>query len=329
MKSQETPKVEFEGSRLVFFFLFLFCGVVLSFAQDALASGPILGTVLELQGTVESKIPGGEVKLLRPGISVRAGEELSLKPESWLVLIMADSTVRKFSGPATMSMKENLEEERGSVLTRLGSALAGLLFTREQEGSEVVMVTREPLKDELSETATSHLPLLIHPPPGSSVLKRPARLEWVKVDGIPLYRVSVYSWDRLLWQGTTSESGLECPAEECKFEPGEEYYWVVEGLIGSSNVRSEPAKFKILSEGARQELEEALSAPGLSVFSRVRLCLSLNLYDTALELVNSHLGQVPTDTEAHRLRAEILGMMGLFRDAFFDYYQANLKSSGK
>lgn len=329
MKSTKTPKVQLRKNVFHWFALFLFGGAALFFAHEAFAWGSVLGKVLELQGVVESRMPNEKASLLRPGFAVRTGTELDLKPGSWVVLMMADSTVRKFSGPATIAMKENLEDERGSVLTRLGSALAGLLFTQEQEGSEVVMVTREPLKDELFESAASYAPLLIRPAPGSSLLKKPARLEWINISGIPLYRVSVYSWDRLLWQGTTSDSGIECPSEECKFEPGEEYYWVVEGLIGSSTVRSQPGKFKILSDEARQELEQTLASPGLSVFSKARLCLSLNLYDKALQVVNSHLGQVPTDAEAYRLRAEILGMMGFFRDAFFDYYEANLKSSGK
>ncbi|UCB53388.1 MAG: hypothetical protein JSV10_04745, partial [Candidatus Zixiibacteriota bacterium] len=311
------------------FALFVFCGAALFFAHDALASGSIVGEVLELQGAVESRMPGEKARSLRPGVAVRTGTELDLKPESWVVLMMADSTVRKFSGPATIAMTENLDQERGSVLTRLGSALADMLFAQEQEGSEVVMVTREPLKDELFETATTHVPLLVHPARGSSLLKPPRRFQWVNIEGIPLYRVSVYSWDRLLWQGTTSGSGIECPPEQCKFELGGEYHWVVEGLLGSSTVRSEPGRFQILSEGARHELDQVLASPGLSIFSKARLCLSLNLYDKALGLVNSHLGQAPTDAQAYKLRAEILGTMGFFRDAFFDYYEATRKSSGK
>jgi hypothetical protein len=328
MKSKEALNGLHVTGLLCFFFMLVFVGQTMFSPPQIFASDAICAQVLETKGAVESKTPGEKSRSLEPGMSVMIGEELGLGPESWIVLMMADSTVRKFSGPATMVMKENVGESGGSVLTRLGSAIAGLLFA-EEEGSEVVMVTREPGKDELFQTATSHFPLLVHPSPGSRLLEKPAKLEWVNVDGIPLYRVSVYSWESLLWQGTTSHSTIECPPEKCKFEPGEEYYWVVEGLIGNSTVRSAPAKFKILSEKAGQELSAALSAPDLSVFSRARLCLSLNLYHAALELVNSHLQQAPSDAEAYRLRAEILGTMGLFRDAFFDYYEAAYKSSGK
>jgi len=329
MKSRKSFKTGLRKGLLCLSFLILLCGQQVFSALKSFALDEICATVLEIEGSAESKVSGEKTKSLRPGHSVKIGEELRIERESWVVLMMADSTIRRFNGPANITLKENFREAGGSVLTRLGSAIVELLFAREKESPEVIMATREPIKDELPETATSHVPLLVRPSSGSSLLKKPTRLEWVNVVGIPLYRVSVYSWECLLWQGTTSHSGVECPPEQCKFEPGEEYYWVVEGLIGSSTVRSEPAKFKILSENAAQELGATLSAPDISVFSKARLCLSLNLYDTALELVNSHLRQTPSDAEAYRLRAEILGMMGLFRDAFFEYYRASLKSSGK
>ena len=329
MRSTKTPKVQPGENTFHFLSVLFLCGVLLFLAHDVFASGSILGRVLELDGVVESSMPGEKAGLLRPGMTLRTGAQLDLRPESWIVLMMADSTVRKFSGPATITMNENLDQERGSVLTRLGSALVGMLFAQEQEGSEVVMATRVPDKTDISETGKSHIPLLLLPTPGSNLLKKPSTFEWRKVEGIPLYRVSVYSWDRLLWQGTTSDAALECPPDRCKFEPGEEYHWVVEGLIGNSALRSKPAKFRILPENVRSELSQTLSDQGLSVLSKVRLCLSLNLYHTALELVDSYVTQRPSDANVYRLRAEIKGMMGLHQDAFFDYFMASQLSSGK
>jgi hypothetical protein len=329
MESTKTLKDRLRKSIFHCFALFLFGGAALFLAHEVCASGSILGKVLELQGVVESRVPNEKAGLLRPGVAVTAGTELDLKQGSWVVLMMADSTVRKFGGPATITMKENLDEGRGSVLTRLGSALVDMLFAQEQEGSEVVMVTREKGKGELVETATSHVPVLARPAPGSSLMEKPAICEWVQGDGIPLYRVSVYSWDRLLWQGTTSNSAIECPPEECQFEPGAEYHWLVEGLIGNSALRSEPARFKVLPGNVRSELSQTLSDQGLPVLSKIRLCLSLNLYHTALELVDSYVTQRPSDAEAYGLRGEIKGMMGLHQDAFFDYFMASRLSPGR
>jgi hypothetical protein len=331
MKSKKTVKGLYVTGLLYFLFAFAFMGQMLFSAPESSASGAVCSRVLEIGGVVESKMPGEETGLLRPGTSVTTGEELDLKPESWIVLIMADSTIRKFSGPATITMKETLDENRGSILTRLGSALVSLLFAQEQqEGSEVVMVTRRPTDEdrlESSEIKMSRVPLVVRPAPGSSVFQpqKSFWFEWRKVEGIPLYRVSVYGWDRLLWQGTTSDSRIECPRDLCNFEPGEQYYWLVEGLMGNSALKSEPVKFRVLSDDVGHQLDQALSDPDLPVLSKIRLCLSLNLYDHALELIGDNLPR----QEGHLLRAEIKEKMGLFEDALFEYRSAYLESSLK
>jgi hypothetical protein len=325
MKSKKTVNGLYLKGLLCFSLVFVLIGQMLFSAPESSASDAICSRVLEIGGAVESRMPGEESRSLRPGMPVMVGEELDLKPESWMVLIMADSTVRKFSGPATITMKDNLDEDRGSILIRLGSALVGMLFAREQAGSEVAMVTREPLKEEVFETATTHVPLLVHPARGSSLLKPPRRFEWINIEGIPLYRVSVYSWDRLLWQGTTSDSHINCPQDQCHFEPGEQYYWLVEGLMGNSVLKSKPVNFKILPDDVSHQLGQALSDPSLPVLSKIRLCLGLNLYDQALQLIGDNLPR----QEGHLLRAEIKEKMGLFEDAFYEYRRAFLESSLK
>ncbi|MFQ6003599.1 MAG: hypothetical protein ACE5KJ_07625, partial [Candidatus Zixiibacteriota bacterium] len=192
---------------------------------------------------------------------------------------------------------------------------------------EVVMTTR---RVEGWEGSKSYLPLLVHPAPGSNVLEKPTKFEWRKAEGIPLYRISLFSTDQLLWQGTTSDSYIDCPPEHCNFTPGEEYYWVVEGLIGNSTLKSKAADFKVLSEDARSELGRAIKEtdsscpdPELSALIKVRLCLDLNLYDKALELFDSYWKEGSLNRRAYLLRAEIKEKMGLFEDAFFDYKTAS------
>jgi tetratricopeptide (TPR) repeat protein len=186
------------------------------------------------------------------------------------------------------------------------------------------MVTRKKGEGGRDVAAAKHIPVLARPVSGTSLLEEPTEFEWVPVDGIPLYRVSVYSWDRLMWQGTTSNSSIECPPEDCQFEPGGEYYWVVEGLIGNSALRSQPAKFKMLSKDVCSELSRTLSDENLPVLSKAGLCLSLNLYHKALELADFYVTERPSaDAKGYRLRAEIKAMMGLYQDAFFDYSEAS------
>ena len=292
------------------------------------ASDSICAEILEIQGAAESQVPGGRAKSLMPGMRVTIGEELSLKPESWIVLLMADSTIRKFSGPATMTVTAEFSKDQGSVLTRLSSAITGLFFAQEKESPEAAMVTR--MMEEWPGDQKLNLPLLVHPAQGSSVVGRPAEFQWRKLEGVPLYRVSVYSWDRLMWQGTTSDSYIQCPAETCVFVPGERYYWGVEALIGNTSLRSKGAEFRILAEEVDSRLNQefkridsSCSDPDLCNLIKVRLLLALNLYRDALELLDSPSGRIASQTETHRLRAEILGVMGLYEEAFREYRSAS------
>ncbi len=326
-KSKKLFWVLFRKGSAFFFLLLLFCGQVIFSVAESFSTDLIGARVLEIEGVIESKISSEKTRLLKPGDFVKTGEELTMKAESWVTLAMADSTVRKFNGPAIITIKEDLTRTSGSVLARLGSAVIGALFSQKEERPEAVMTTR---RVEGSEEKKDYLPLLVYPAPASHVLEKPKRFEWRKVEGVPLYRVSVYSWDRLLWQGTTSNSDIECPSEYCNFKPGEPYYWVVEGLIGNSTLRSKAADFRVLPENTRAEFYDALKEadlsspdPGLATLIKVRLCLNLNLYHKALELFDSHWKEESLNRRAYLLRAEIKEKMGLFEDAFFDYKRAS------
>jgi len=320
MKSRKTFNVSYATGLLCLSFLFIFCGQVRSADQDSSGSDSIWARVLEVEGGVESKISDEETRLLEPGGFLKVGQELSLRSESSVTLVMQDSTVRKFDGPATITIKEDFPKTDGSVLARLGSAIVRLLFIREEQRPEEVLAPREV---EDLEDQERYLPLLVYPAPGSVVLEKPAKFEWRKIEGVPLYRVSVYSSNRILWQWTTSDSHIDCPAEHCNFKYGKLYYWVVEGLIGDSALRSKAGEFEVLPQDARSELYEALSDPNLSILIKVRLCLNLNVYDKALELANSHWDEGSFDRKAYLLRAEIKEKMGLFEDASLDYRSAS------
>jgi hypothetical protein len=325
MRSGEFSKSFCRKVVLCCFFVLLAGGQLIHSASESYAANLTCAKVLEIGGTAVAKIPTGSTKSLEPGIALKTGEEVQLKAGNWIVLVMADSTVRKFEGPATITMTPDLAEKEQGTLTRLGSAIIGLLFSTEEERPEAVMVTRKVKWPEIPQE--SLLPLLIYPAQGSSVIGSPAKFEWRKIEGVPLYRVSVYSWDRLMWQGTTSDSYIQCPPQQCEFVPGERYYWGVEALIGNAGLRSRSAEFKILAQDTRSELQQTMGDSRLSVASKVRLCMGLGLYPEALELVDSHYGGKSFDRTGYLLRAEVKEQMGLLEDACFDYKKAASLSS--
>jgi hypothetical protein len=306
--------------------LLSFLGATLIAAQGR-TSDSICASVVEIQGAVESGMPGGTIKLLEPGDLLQAGEELNLKAGSWAVLTLADSTIRKFTGPATVLLKTKLPATEGSLLSRLSSAVVGLLLSEETSGGEAMMATRQAKR--ASEGPMQPM-VLLTPAPGSRVLEGPAEFKWQRIDGAPNYRVSVYAWDGLIWQDTTSEDHITCPTERCRFEPGERYNWVVETPLGSSTLKSQAGEFEVLSADDRTRLQEALDKADASLADsdllaqiKIRLYLNSGVWDKALDLVRSHWKEGTLNRQAYLLRAGIEEKMGLFEDALLDYKNAS------
>jgi hypothetical protein len=281
--------------------------------------------VIEVEGTVESAVSGGEIRVLKPGDLVNAGEKLIVRDHGTLVLAMSDKTVRRFTGPTTIEIAQDAGNPSGNVLANLGSGVIDLLFGAAEGGTEAVMATRAATAEE----KRTVLPVMIDPAPNSGLLEIPKVFKWRGVDGVRLYRVSVYDSEQLLWQGTTSDNDIRCPEEYCDFKPGGVYYWMVEALVGNSSLRSRAAEFRILDRAeqsgfrdAVRQTDSAVSDPALAVSVKVRMCLALRLYREALGLIKTHYGDRELDRQAYSLRAQVYEAMGLIEDAFRDYKNA-------
>jgi hypothetical protein len=301
-------------------------GQAVCYAEEESSGVPVGAKVMEVEGTAESTTSGGAIRVLKPGDLVTVGERLNVQSGGILVLAMSDNTVRKFTGPTTIEIKMDAGDQGGSVLANLSSGVIDLLFGAEEGQTEAVMATR--VATAAGETKTT-LPVLIDPAPYSGLLEIPKHFKWRKVEGVRLYRVSVYDSEELLWQGTTSDSGIRCPGEYCEFRPGSVYYWMVEALVGNSSLRSRAAEFRILERAeqsgfrdAVRETDSAVSDPALATSIKVRICLGSKLYRQALDLIKSRYGDQELDRQGYNLRAQVYEAMGLTEDAFRDYKNA-------
>jgi hypothetical protein len=295
--------------------------------------GVLVGAkVMELDGTVEAAVSGGEARLLKPGDLVGIGERLQVRQGGVLVLAMSDNTVRRFEGPTTIEIKAEARDSGGNVLADLSSGIIDLLFGTEEGQAEAVMATRAATSGEMKTT----LPIIIDPAPYSGLLTIPREFKWRGVEGVRLYRVSLYDSEQLMWQGTTSGSNISCPADHCDFKPGGVYYWMVEALVGNSSLRSRAAEFRILDRAeqsgfrdAMRQTDSAVSDPALAISIKVRICLGLRLYSQALDLIDSGYGDQELDRQGYNLRAQVYEAMGLVEDAFRDHKKALLSPGGE
>jgi hypothetical protein len=294
-------------------------------SDDTPGAKPIAAKVIDMEGVIEVRVPGGTPRVLQSGDCVYFGEDVTLHKGGSATLALSDKTLREFTGPATLTLRADADPAGGTVLGNLTSAMAGMLFSGRPRTLEAVMATRAAAAGTDAKTS---VPTLIHPASGENLLEAPKQFKWKGIEGVPLYRVSVYSANQMMWQGTTSEFKTSCPAKTCDFRPGEMYYWVVEALVGNTTLRSQAADFTVISSDLRVALAKALSDADLAVSDpaaaaalKARLCLDSRAYAKALEVLDQAIMSSPSRA-AYMLRAEVNGVMGLAEDALGDYRQA-------
>jgi hypothetical protein len=296
-----------------------------AWASEPGGSGAVAAKVIEINGAVEAQTPGQAPRALAAGDCAYPGEDVIISNGSVVTLVLPDKTLREFTGPATLALRADAGPSGGTVLGNLTAGMADILFSGKPRTLEAVMATRSA---DAGAYAKTSVPTLIHPAPGENLLEAPRQFTWKGVEGVPLYRVSVYSANQMMWQGTTSESEAACPAKTCDFKPGEVYYWVVEALVGNTTLRSQAAAFAVLPADSRAELARALGEtdaavadPAVATALKARLCIEARAYEQALEVLDHAIAGSPSRA-AYMLRAEVNGARGLAEEALGDYRRA-------
>ena len=305
------------------------CALVLSAmvtpfdAADAAEDREAGAKVIEVKGEVEIASEGQATKEAKPGDFIYEGEDLTIHSGGAATLAMYDKTLREFTGPATLSIREG-SAEGGTVLGNLTSAVTDMLFSSNQQTSQAVMATRSI--DTGSDVVS--LPVLTQPAPGENLISMPRQFRWRGIRGVPLYRVTVYNSSEVMWQTTTSEAKVRWPVKDCDFASGQTYYWVVEALVGNTVLRSHAGEFTLLDKesGAGlvkvlNETDTSVSDPAMSLALKARLCLDSQAYSKAMEVLDGSIENAPS-AEAYALRAEVNDALGLADDAIADYRKA-------
>lgn len=319
------------------------CALAVSAVLAACAAGAVWGAevpggkaigakVISAAGGAAGGVTGGTPRALAPGDFVYFGEDVIVPKGGSVTLALSDKTLREFAGPATVSIRQDAGPSGGSVIGNLTSAVADMLFSGKQRTADAVMATRSV---QAGPDIAGSVPVLIHPAPGENLMETPKQFTWKGLEGVPLYRVSVYSASQMMWQGTTSETRAACPPKTCEFRPGEVYYWVVEAVVGNTTLRSRAADFTVLAAAQKSGLAVALAEADHAVPDamaamalKARLCLDAGAYAKALEVLDQAIAGAPSRA-AYLLRAEAHGAMGLVEEAVSDYRAALALPAGE
>jgi hypothetical protein len=287
--------------------------------------------IVSASGVVEVKGTGGVTRVLKPGDPVYFDEDISIAGGSSATIALSDKTLREFAGPATLTLRANAGPEGGTLVGNLTAAMGDMLFSGRTRSSDAVMATRGA--GQVADAGSA--PVLVHPASGENLLEAPRQFRWKGIEGVPLYRVSVYSTSQMMWQGTTSETRASCPPRTCEFLPGGTYYWVVEAVVGNTTLRSRAASFALFAAEETSALSRALgdadvsvSNPTAAAVMKARLCLDAGAYSKALEVLDKAIAASASRSE-YMLRAEADEAMGLTEEAISDYKAASALPSSE
>jgi len=305
------------------------CVLVLSAMAAPLVAADVAGgreagaKVIEIKGKVEIAAEGQAAREAKPGDFVYEGEDLTVHNDGAVTLAMYDKSLREFTGPATLSIRQG-SAEGGTVLGNLTAAVADMLFSSDPQSSQAVMATRSI---DTGDDVVS-LPVLTQPAPGENLVSMSRQFRWRGIRGVPLYRVTVYNSSEVMWQTTTAETRARWPVKDCDFASGQTYYWVVEALVGNTVLRSQAGEFTLLDKEGSADMARVLSDtdasvsdPARSLALKARICLDSRAYSKAMDVLDASIESAPS-AEAYALRAEVHDALGRTEDAIADYRKA-------
>jgi hypothetical protein len=308
-------------SVLIFSSLFLFKPGLCAADTTRTAIDSTLARVLEFNTSVtinraEQKTVSGEMRLYE-------GDTLTVPEKGSVTLLLKDGRVRQIKGPARVAVGAELSETDDNMLAKLTSALLNLFFADEKEQEDAYLFVRDPMNNN---PAPVSVPPLVFPPNHCRLVDIPGQLRWRPVNGVYLYRISIYDSQSMLWQGTTNRTTLDLPTGDFKFSPGNTYLWMVEAQVGEANLCSPQADFYILSEDEKgtlnrqlAEIDSARLDNRLKAVLKTRFYRDRNLKVDCYREIQSLLKSYPNDYSFLLMKAELLREMGLYEDAMEVY----------
>jgi hypothetical protein len=229
--------------------------IIITHKSEAQVTTQCLAVVTGLSGNVMVKQANnpGFVKLLW-GTQLFQGDQIKTSAGSEATLTYSNSSVIKL-GPEnliTVSGTEPSATEKAGSVKKVSSAM--------MVNMSALTLKRDNKKDVGAlaglRAAESEKPIELISPYNTFIKTDRPSFSWAPRKTFDKFIVNLYSSKGLVWSKKVTDSSLKFPESEKGLEPGETYFWNVEGEDLLDNKKSANYKFSVLSFDKTKEVQD-------------------------------------------------------------------------
>jgi hypothetical protein len=240
--------------KLTLCFLFFGCFTIMQ-TSEAQDQAQYMALITGINGNVLLK-KAGKAEFVKAiwGTQLFKGDQVKTENDSEVSLTFSDGTFMKLvagrifevsgDNPSSPATSGNVKKVTTAMMANL-SALTSKRDNKRDVGA-LAGLRGEGIEEPIELTSPSNTLIQTNRPTFSWTPKKP----------FDKFVVNLYNSKGLVWSNKVSESTLKFPAAEKGLEPGETYFWNVEGEDLLDNKKSANYKFSILSFERSKEVKD-------------------------------------------------------------------------
>jgi len=245
---------KFNKSATVLITLALLCGYSFLPQLDAQESAKCIAVITGINGNVLLKRAGSnDFTKSEWGNQLFKGDQIKIENNSLAIVTFINGTIITLDPGSIMTVND--ENLTGSATAgSVKKVTAGLMTNM-----SALTGKRETKKDISAlaglRSALNEEPIELLSPFTLIKTSRPTFV-WMPDKPYDAFVVNLYSSKGLVWSTKVSQSSLEFPQKEKGLEPGETYFWNVEGEDLLDNKKSASFRFSVLSQEKSKEVND-------------------------------------------------------------------------
>lgn len=236
-------------------FCLLFALFICSFADSQQPVAIITG----IKGEVTVKKPGkNELTKAVWGTQLFQGDQIRTSSDSEAIISLSNNTIFRLGANSSISVTatEPSATESGGDVKKISASVVpnfSTLTSKRENKKETGALAG--LRSAGNET-------LLEPvmPLNTAIMSDRPSFSWLTRKSFDKYVVNLYSSKGLVWSVKVSGTKMEYPENQKQLDPGETYFWNVEGEDLIDNKKSSNSKFTVLPVEKLSEVKSKISA---------------------------------------------------------------------